>query len=88
MARQDPGPRRSSDLKRRQRRAQSAVRVATAASPATGGRCPLRLGAGAGLVPRDGISRPPGRPAPGRHRAPTCGLAQPAGYLLCQAKPG
>lgn len=67
--------------------AQSAGRsaVATVASPATGGRCLLRLGAGAGLVPRDGMSRPQDAPPLGATaRLPAAWLSQ---WVTCYAKP-
>lgn len=77
----DPAAPQSRDEGSAERRAQYGW---PAASPATGGRCPLRLGAGAGLVPRDGMSRPQNAPPPGATaRLPAAWLSQRA---TCYAK--
>lgn len=75
----------------------SCVKAAQSAGRSAGGHCcqpshggPLSAppGGGGGAGPPGWLVPPPGRPAPGRYRAPTCGLAQRAGYLLRQAMPG
>lgn len=55
------------------------MRGEATASPATGGRCPLGLGEGAGPVPRDGKPRPQDAPPLGAtKRLPAAWLNQRA----------